>query len=163
MCAPVHRAPNRTTWHHIPSPWLYGRTVAMESQGGAGFKSTSDWPPGLLPSVLLISSLTASLRSGVKLVGQQDFMLKTHTYTHARAGMHTQTRTKPHAVTKTKHTGMRFTQHKHKSCQAHCVSAFQLFMFTLPYPCVTQNYGCELIDLRSLEKDNLVNVVYCAV
>lgn len=49
--------------------------------GGTGFKSRFDWSLGLLPSVLLISSLMASLRSVVKLVGQQAFILR-HTHTH---------------------------------------------------------------------------------
>lgn len=71
-------------WHHISSPWLLSRPVSMASQGGTGFKSRFDWPLGLLPSVLLISSLMASLRSVVKLVGQQAFIL-THMETrHAR-------------------------------------------------------------------------------
>lgn len=49
--------------------------------GGTGFKRRFDLSLGLLPSVLLISSLMASLRSVVKLVGQQAFILK---YTHTR-------------------------------------------------------------------------------
>lgn len=56
----------------------------MESQGEAVFKR-SDLSLGLLPSVLLISSLMASLRSVVKVVGQQAFIQKhmqsnTHKY-----------------------------------------------------------------------------------
>lgn len=64
--------------HHIWSSLLPNRSVSMESPGeerGACFRSIFDWLLWLLPTVLLISSLIASLRSVVKLVGQQAFTL----------------------------------------------------------------------------------------
>lgn len=67
----VHR------WHHISSSWL-PRFHGVS--GETGCKSRFDWPLGLLPSVLLISSLIASLRFVVKFAGQQ---IDTDTHTQS--------------------------------------------------------------------------------